>query len=498
MKWLFIAFCLLPLPVYGQVQEFSLPDFVAAENRWPELDGKRIRVEGRYAQFSPNALRFQNCDINFFLPDGITRPLGRSRTILVSGEFQRDGSSFRVMVDTLQQRPAELETIQLSRSLLPGNDALPWLTLGQKTVRMGKFYEDELLQKTGYEILTEGLQKKRASRVEVTSRFIKEIAADAAQYGMPETVVQKYEHEAFRLELAESQDRPDFDFAEYRKRIAAVLPGANIPLSSLKGSLFEDYRAEPVKTFDRSSAHTQQQLSRLFYIDVVRTEYERQLRKDGSNGDQLARMYEKVIEEDQDFPEKLRNAALEFRAKNILMLSRSDLFAVAEQFRKQGEEELARAAIKRWLTNRREQLIRGSAADYLQTALDFDTHLEMREEGIETALAGLQRFPDAVPLRDLIQRWGFRPEGDRWIRVGAEPVGEKPTGAKSSGKIVAGMTRDDVVSVLGGPRKVSQLSAQGENLLIWYYPDVKLVVRFRQKGISPHTVTDLGPLEMVP
>ncbi|WP_339742269.1 hypothetical protein [uncultured Rubinisphaera sp.] len=501
MKQIFLAMITFSLisdtVVPAAVQQFSIPEFVENKDQWNELVGETLRIEGRYSSFSPSSMRFQKCEISFQLPAGTPRPLGRSKNLEVTGELIRELNEFKFQVNSLQVRPDDLEQVQLSKALLPKNDAAPWYELGIKTTDRAKFYEDEILKLVGEELLVEAIRIERSRQKQPTAAFLSDLSAKAAKLGVSKSLYVSLKHESLRQQFEEGRIKPDFDYKKFLQELETALPGSQVPLTSLKGDVFDAYRKQPRETFAKASPHAQQQLSRLFHLEVLRTQIQSKLADGGSNGDRLAKEYELLAPDDPEYAEELRAAALMFRTKNILTSTRTELLAVAEQYRDQGDAEMAETAMARWLNHRVEQLDRAGPSDYLQTALDFDSWLQKRERAEEILQRGIQKYPDDAALLALLTRWDFAKNGDQWISKADLPM-SKPNEieqAIQSGRVVAGMSRAQVASTLGAPRTVTRIASQKENLLIWNYPDVKLAVRFEQlRQRNDYVVVNVGPL----
>ncbi|HBN79017.1 MAG TPA: hypothetical protein DD473_25030 [Planctomycetaceae bacterium] len=483
--------------VLAEVQQYSIPEFVANKDQWNGLVGETLRIEGRYSSFSPSSMRFQKCDLSFQLPAGTPRPLGRSKNLEVTGQLIREQNELKFQVDSLQTRPADLEQIQLSRALLPKNDATPWYELGMTATNRAKFYDDEILKLIGEELLVEGIRIERSRQKQPTVAFLNDLSAKAAKLGVSKSLYLSLKHESLREQFAQERIIPDFDYEKFLKELESALPGSQVPLTSLKGDVFEAYRKQPRETFAKANAHAQQQLSRLFHLEVLRAQIQSKLATGGSNGDLLAKQYELLAPDDPEYAEELRAAALMFRTKNILTSTRTELLAVADQYRDQGDVEMAETALTRWLNHRVQQLDRAGPSDYLQTALDFDSWLKKRERAEEILLSGIQKYPDDAALLALLKRWDFAKNGDQWVSKSDLPM-SRPNEieqAIQSGRVVAGMSRAQVASTLGAPKTVTRIASQKENLLIWNYPDVKLAVRFEQRRErNDYVVVNVGPL----
>jgi len=481
----------------AQKTSFSIPEFMAAKDQWDDLVGVPLRVEGRYSSFTPTAMRFLKCELYFYLPSGTPRPLGRSKTLEVTGRLKRDQGELKFMVDSVQQRPADADQLQISRSLLPENDAEPWYELGQKTVERARFYDDALLEKLGVDLLERGLQIERTRRAEITPDFLKELSAKAARMGIPPNRQQALQHESLRLQLKQRKSNAEFKWASFRDQVEKSLPGSIVPLTSLSGKLFDEYRQDPIATYAGASNHARQQLSRLFYLEVLQQEMTDRLAAGGANGDILAREYAAVAPDDPDFAQQLRDAALMYRSGNLLSATRTELLSLAQQYRDQGDANMAEAALRKWLDHRAGQLDRAGPSDFLQTAIDYDEWLDQREQAEAVLLRGIARYPGDVPLQGLLTKWGFIQQNGKWISSDDAPMVEpnEIEQAIQAGRIVPGMKREHVVATLGAPKTMTRIASQSENLLIWNYPDVNLAIRFEQRRQrNDYEVVHIGPL----
>ncbi|MFN3161377.1 MAG: hypothetical protein ACE37I_18845 [Rubinisphaera brasiliensis] len=467
----------------AEIREYSIPEFVAAKAQWSRWTGETIRVEGRYRSFSPNAMQFQKCDLFFYLPRDINRPLGRSRTLEVIGQLKEDRNGLSFRVDSLRLLPEDNELFHVRRRTLPEEDPNPWYELGKQTLQRGRFYEDALLAKLGEETLADGLQIEKGRRKNVDAKFLQSLASKAAQLGLDDDVRLPYVHEALRQQWQEQKTADEPDYISLRKKLSSDLPGAAMLLTSLTGKRFDDYRRSPIETFNKSTSHARKQLSRLFYLEVARAEYQHKLKPSGSNGDTLAAEYARIAPDDIATSEYLRQQALLFRTENIGDATRSEVYALAAEYRKKNEPEMAQTALRTWLDRKRQRLNNAGPADYLQTASDYAEWLGDRPEAEQIALAGLKRYPQDRALQAQLTRWGYADDDGEWkpaSEIAARPRSDMEA-AVQAGRIVTGMAPEQVISSLGAPRTMTRIAFRDKTMLTWNYPEAKLAIRFEQR-----------------
>jgi len=501
LLFLFAASVPTSAVIAADIQELSVPEFVAQKNQWSRLVGKTLRVEGRYRSFSPNAMQFQNCELFFYLPRDINRPLGRSRTLEVTGELKDDRNGLSFWVDSLRLLPDDHDLYHLRRRTLPEDDPQPWYELGKKTLRRGRFYEDALLARLGEETLVEGLRIEKGRRKNIDAAYLQSLAVKAAALELDEAARLPYIHEALRLQWQTLKTQETADFAGLRQQLSRELPGSVMLLTSLKGKQFDDYRRSPVETYNGATNHARKQLGRLFYLEVARSEYQRKLKPSGSNGDTLAAEYAKVAPDDTATAEYLRQQALLFRTQNIGIASRAEVIALASEYRQQKKPEMAETALRTWLDRKQQRLGNAGPADYLQTASDYADWLGDRPEAEQIALAGLKRYPQDRALQAQLTRWGYAADNGEWKL--ASEIAAKPKStieaAVQSGRIVAGMAPEQVVSSLGSPQTMTRIASRDKTLLTWNYPEARLAVRFeRRHHQGDFVVVDVAELPIAP
>lgn len=485
------------LVLAADTQAFSVPEFVANEKEWDRLIGKPLRIEGRYSSLSPSAMRFHKCDLTFFLPPDFVRPVGRSKTMEVNGTLKREKRELVFRIHSLRLLQADQDTLLRKKGLLPKNNPLPWYELGKKTVRRGKFYEDRLLQQLGTKVLLDGIQIEKKQQKNISPDFLLELAAKSATLGLKDRVRVMLIFESCQLQMTTALKIADYDLSKLRTLMEKQLPGSTIPLTSLEGVVFDQYRKDKHSTYEQATDHARRQISRLFYLEVLREEYVRRLKKNGSNGDSIASGYETIAPDDPATAASFREQALMFRSQNIISARRNEVLEVARQYREQSKEQQAITALKTWLNYRASQLDKAGPSDYLATALDYEQWFSDAGKSEELLLAGIKRFPEDGPLRAQLIKRDYVKQKDQWVSRKTLPKNSlsKIQKAMQSGRIVKGMTRKQVANSLGGPKSVSRIASARQTVLVWNYPDAQLAIRFTQRSkISDYVVVAVNTL----
>jgi len=484
-------------PVSGaETRELSVREFVALEKEWDALVGKPLRIEGRYSSFSRSAMRFQKCDLTFFLPPNSVRPVGRSKTLEVNGTLKREKKDLVFQVTAFRLIQSDQDVLLRKKQLLPKDQAALWYQLGKNSIERGKFYNDPLLQQLGTEILLDALEIEKKQKKN-SPAILLELAAKAANLGLDNRVRLMLLFESCQLQFQTALKNPDYNFSELRTLMEKQLPGTLIPLTSLKGVLFDRFRKSPLKTYQQATDHARRQISRLFYLQILKEKFQRALKEDGSNGDSIAAAYLKIAPDDPATAEFFREQALLFHSKNITRALRNEVLAVASKYREQNRKQMAETVLKTWLSHRASQLSKAGPSDYVATALDYEQWFSDSSRAQEILLMGIQRFPEDKALTAELTRRDYVKKNNQWISRNSLPATRmnKIDQAIQGGRIVEGMTRKQVADSLGGPKTFSRIASEKQTVLIWNYPDAHLAVRFTQRTkTSDYVVVAVSPL----
>ncbi len=483
--------------VFAQTREFSIPEFVALEDEWESMIGEPLRIEGRYSAFSPTAMRFHKCNLKFSLPPNSVRPKGRGKNIEANGALKKEKNKLVFRVTRFRLLPNDEEYFLGKKKALPKNKPEPWYQLGKKSLSRGEFYNDQFLLDLGITLLEQGIRIEKQQQQPVTPAFLSKLALKAAKLGLSERVQLSLIFESLHLKMKTALKNEKAELTTIRKEIEKQLPGSLIPLTSLQGVVFDQFRKSPLSTFQNANDHARRQLSRLFYLQILREEYRRRLRKNERDGDALAEQYQKIAPDDPKTAHSFRQIALSFRLDNITSVRRNEVLELAKEYRAQNKPEMAQTALKTWLDYRAAQLNKAGPADYVATALDYEQWFSDHDKAIEILLEAIKRFPEDQELRSQLARRDYIEKDKQWVSRKSLPktMPDKIQQAMQAGRIVKGMTREQVARSLGAPKTVSRFASARQTVLIWNYPDARLAVQFiRRPEKSSYLVVAVNTL----
>lgn len=467
----------------ADVRELSIQEFLKHEREWGRWVGKPLRIEGRYSSFSRNAMQFQKCSLFFYLPANVPSPTGKSRTVEVTGQLKDDRNTLSFQVDSLRFLPADAELHHLRQRALSPENIPTWYELGKQTIARGAFYEDIVLMKLGRETIVEALALEHAAQKEPTPDFLRKLSIKANDFKAGDPIRLQYLHESFRLAWQQGREAPRFEMSEFRKQLASELPGSLTKLDPVPDGLWKKYSQQPVVTFRQAGDETRERLARLFFLEVLREEFQRKLAESGANGEQIAEDYVRLAPEDAEYANSFREQALMFRTRNIATARRSEVLSVAQEYEKQGKPDLAAGALKTWLNRRLQQLDRAGPSDYVQVARDVEEWLEQPAQAVNILLEGIGRYPDDTGLRAQLQLRNYLLHEGEWIPKDSLVV--KPENklmqAAQAGRVVEGMSPEMVISALGSPQSLTRIASAHDTLLVWNYPEARLSIRFQRR-----------------
>jgi len=450
----------------------SVEEFNELKGEWPELLGRHLRIEGRYALMGRNLLRFKNCDLSFRSRKDLPKLTGRSRTVEVSGRLTREDGKLFFLIEELFELPTDLERLRQQRSRLDPAKADEWYQLATWAEQRAKFYQDAELAQEARKLYRDGLRIERSRLREGDPRALFALAEKAAGFGLDQSVQLSLIHEACVLLWRQAQRRDDANsLRQLASTVAEKLPGAKTPLTEPVDGLRKRYLAAPLPTYEKADASTRQTLHRILHNEILLAAILKQAAPDGRNGLEIADQIETQLPEYRETATAFRQKGVAYRAAHIATASRSEMLELVELFKKQNQPERARVLILRWL-QAREKVLRQDGPDGLrQLAREYETLLQDTKTAVKLLVEAYRLSQEAPEIAKELERRGYRRAGQRWVTL--EEFAKTPEGrivqAMREGRVVEGMTAEQVRKTLGAPSFVARAATDGVFAEVWVY-----------------------------
>ncbi len=475
----------------------SIQKFVAAKDRWPQLVGRPLQLEGRFTVFSGNEIRFAGCDVRFLSDQKLKRPRGDSTNVEVAGRLAKRNGKYVFLIRELHPRPTDMERLKLDRVVMDTNQPDAFYELAQRTRDRGHFYADEELKQAASDLFESGLTRAYETLAEDDAAGIRDLATKAQEFGLDERLRVRFLHEANRIEfeVAAQQEQPNY--AAVASRIARDLSGSRTPLTAAAASLREDYEQAPRVVYRVADDNNRQSLDRLFYAQVLLAGIELDAEDDGRNGYAMANRIEKELPEMPEVAETYREQELAYLNSRVRQMTRQQVVDLAGKYESREQTEQAIDVQRRWLKSRERQAQADGPRGLMELGEEYLNLLQDEKGAARLFRAAYAENPQQIEVSTWLSEHGYVLKEGQWARPGESPMSEDDDllEAIREGRPQKGMTGSQVRSALGSaPSSVVRIASAGRISEVWHFDDlgisVQLTRRSHQTKLTVQRVTD--------
>jgi hypothetical protein len=234
----------------------------------------------------------------------------------------------------------------------------------------------------------------------------------------------------------------------------------------------------------------------------------RSVKPDGSNAGDLARIIREELPSEAKIAAEFEQREIQWHLSRAARMDRQELIQVTELFaglQRRSESEQMRS---KWLQEQEQRFGTNSLAGLLRTADEYLFVAEQwqdqssRERGVQLLKAAWERAgrespDDVTSIADRLKTLGWEHFRGGWLTV--DQIAMLPKDdvqlAIREGRVVRGMTADQVTKTLGKPRSISRLGNSRVLREFWNYDEAGLVIRLRRNLQRPEegmTVDDVA------
>jgi hypothetical protein len=491
-------------PAFAPAEVLSVPELAAKVQQWET--GKKIpppvqyQVEGRGTLLNRRRVQFRNCRIQFEAVNDLAAPSRRNSNIEVTGTVVRDEETkaYAFRVESLRELPNDLETFLERRRELRNQSADAWYKLGDWARQRGEFYKDQELLARAQEADLRGLELEWQGPARGDPPKLLALAEKTRRLGLPETLSQELRHEALVDLWQKTRGESGQALADLLKQMAELLPDSTVPLSDPHEQLQKDYFASPLVVYRSADGPGRKTLHRLLYLDVLLRTITADLAADGSNGFAIAGKIDTLAPEQHAFAETCRDRALAARSREVETLTRTDMLALAEEYRGRQQPQRAEQLIESWLTLRQRRLESDDIEGLIQLTDEYRSLLKHNDIADRLLKEAWKKNPRATEISGRLQRAGYRLYEGAWLS--AAEYNRRPEGhldqAIRAGRVEIGMSAGNLRQSLGAPQRLARSATSGQITEIWTYDQVgstRLTVRLqRNRRQTEATVTEVS------
>lgn len=484
-------------PAFGQ--QLSVPELLEQRSEWTQwaADGSKLIVDGRFEGRAGRMFRLQQLDMLFVPPRNINIPerMRAGQRLEVSGRLSREGERFRFDVIRLVVGETDREVMESRAARISPDEPRLLLNLAAEYEPIAEFYDDFDLASGVSAIRNRAfrlLRKQAAGNPDALRNLIaigRDLEMDAALL------------DAVRFQTLTAEARqPDTDRDQLLEQIRAQLPGwdrrmPNAP--ELEDAFLENVNAE----YADADAAKRQALHRRFYRFIRREQFRRQLKPDGSNGLPVAAKLREELPEERALAAEFERRGIGFRLSQVESLSRTELQELTDLLNNYNRAEEVAGVVDRWIQAQENRFSRFGLSGLVRTADEylFVGERWQRPDDVDHAvgllkeawaLAAEQSPDDAAQIADRLRGLGWERMHDTWMT--SADVENLPRNdielAIREGRVVAGMSPEQVLQTLGEPARVARLVSGTVVHELWSYGEGgsgSLIVGFRRSPRNP-------------
>ena len=497
--------CLFATATPAAAQVVTVPELLQQQKSWPQYarDQKKFLIEGRLQSRVTESFGLEKIDIVFRHSSSIrvSEKIRRGQTLEVSGTFVQDGNRLHFQVNSVY--PRDIDAEQLHRRAADGKD-LTWeqlLKLADEYSSRAEFYNDEVLRQEITAVRTTAINIRR-QQLRGQPAPLRELLEIATRLQLPANSIQSITWEWLLAAATTSEDPTALANA------AKTLPGWDQKNSAPPQPLLQAFNKNPARAWEETTESNRPLLHRLLYIRLLLASLIPQLKPDGSNGVAIARLTREQLPEEATAATEFENLEVQWHLNNSSNLSRQQLIEsvqLLDQLKRQPESLQLR---ERWLVAQEERFGAKTLAGMLRTADETLFVAEqwrapgLRDRAIKLLKAAWEQATKESPtevntIADRLKSLGWEHFRGSWMtrEQMANVPGNDLQLAAREGRVVPGMTANQVTQILGRPTRVARLG--GSSLLreLWNYQDAGLIIRLRrnlQQSSSDLLVEDVA------
>lgn len=484
-------------------QTMSVPQMLSQEKLWNQwaAEEKKLVVDGRYEGRTEQTFRLIRLPIplNAGRRNPLPDKLRINQRMEVSGRLKlADGKlSFEVSRLTIGDTDIDLIRNRAEQTAKESPEAL--YALADEFRVTADFYEDERLKEEIGQVVLNAWQLQRRQK-QRDAESLWNHAESAASRGLPDNL-----RDEVRFQSLWMQRQPaSGSSVDLKTRIEKHCAGWDQPGKSWTPELEKSYQSDAVAAYLKADDVLRREFHRRLYRDVVVSQYRKRLKQDGSNGTEIAKDLRKMVPEDADAARAAEELAVAFRLQRVEGLSHAELTQTAELLAALGRDADVAPMVSKWIAAQETRLTGTGLTGLLRLATEFTFVAEQwkkpeyREKAAELlkqawAVAEKEDATEAERIAGQLKLLGWERLKGQWMtysQIELLPADDVQM-AMREGRVVKGMTDEQVVATLGQPARVSRIVSARAIRELWIYDaqgSAGVVVQFqRSRGDNGRT-----------
>jgi hypothetical protein len=411
----------------------------------------------------------------------------------ITGKFAVNGQRMTFVVSELTIRETDLERLTKRVEAVPKDQPDALLVLADDFAQIAEFYGDDALLSEIEDIRLSSVQLMRQMASGDALRLAKVVDVAKAQK------VNNSFLQAIGYEILLTQWTARTDSSELVKSVQQ-LSGWDKPEMEISDRLKQGFPKDAVKLYEEGNTKDREMLHRLLYRTVRVEQIQTMMKPDGSNGLELAGLVRDELPEEVAMAAMFEQREVDYRLGRISELSRREMQQLLELLNGLKRSDGKDAIIADWLAAQEKRFGTSELAGVLRVADEYLFVFEQwknaahQQKGIDLlksawAIAAVESPGDAVQIAERLKVLGWEHLNGKWLTTQQMETLPKDDIqiAIRDGRVVKGMSAQQVVQTLGQPERVSRFGSAKVMREMWIYDgtgSAGLVVRLRKSLLS--------------
>lgn len=480
---------------YAQAR--SIEEFLQQKENWEEftLIDYEWRLEGRFAFVSGTTMTFPHCTMPFHIPDDIVRNRGSTGAVELTGRIAKVDGKLVFRVNSITSRPKDRDRLRAMRFDIDPDQPEQWYKIADWGHRRAKFYEDAELAQDARALDQQGVVTALRRLKSDDENGLEVLLVTAREKKVDESLLQQILHQSLhvRWNALRKAKWNGAAYAELEADLTQQLPGSRDQLKRWPEDLSQKYAREPIDIYANTPVEDRLTLHRLFLVSLVSEIILHDALPDGSNGFEIANRFRKETPERPEQAQQWIRKGIAFHQARLPNMTRSQLDEYTRKLELEDESILVREARQKWLLAREPHYRAEGARGLADLANQWMSLLRDQSTATQFYIESWTVNKDYAPASEWLTSHGMRLVDGRWMTeeaIKAMPLSPIDQAIRD-GRIEVGMTRNQVLSTLGGPpdRLTRIATSQGVGEW-WEYDATGVVIRFARNRRSAEAVVE--------
>lgn len=494
-------------------QSITIQELLAEKEQWHEYaaDGRKFQFEGRFEGRSANTIRIIKFDVSCSLPSNGTFPDGikSGQRIELIGRFLSENGKLSFAVSRILIKETDIDRLRARVKEVPPDQPARLLDLAAEFQSDAEFYDDFTLKAEITAVRTNSLSRLRGmARGDVTK--LRELLHRSKSLGVKPEFIQALQFESI---FAASQE-PNADVDALVAETKSSCDGWDRLVPPISERLKLEFAGDVVSAFFEAREADRRSLHRLLYKSLRLRQLQRMIRTDGGNGLEISRLVRMEFGNGDPLAADFEEREVQYRLTRLATLSRADLKGLTDLLTRLNRARQVPDVVRDWLRTQERKFDTSNLAGLIRTAdeylfvADLLQSTEYQAQGVELlkqawTSASESSPTDADQIADRLKRLGWERLNSTWMtnaQMNSLPKDDVQLAIRE-GRIVRGMSVQQVVQTLGQPTKISRIASRKSVCEMWSYEaegSAGMVIRFRRTLIDATTSSIVENVSRIP